>query len=80
MGHPSLKAGASATGGLQPEFDGLSDVAARRVACGAPGVAALERGDVDVEPVFIGLEDYFESLNELSLGHGYLIILDTAHT
>lgn len=36
---------------------------ARLVTGGAPGVAALERGDVDVEPaVFIGLEDGLESL------------------
>ena len=42
-------------------------------------MAALERGDVDVEAaVFIGLEDYFESLNELSLGHGGFIIRDDA--
>ena len=62
-------------GGCQPEFDGLSDVAARLVTGGAPGVAALQRRDVDVEPtVLIGLEDYFDSLNELTLGHGGFII------
>ena len=33
-------------------------------------MAALKRGDVDMKAaVFIRLEDYFESLNELTLGH-----------
>ena len=76
---PSLKAGASGANGLQPELDRLSDLVARLITGGAPGVAARERGDADVEPVLIELEDDLESLNELSLGHGGFIIRDAAH-